>query len=672
MSKSVIGHAGSIEIAIDEQPPPSFAESEFHQIRHRQQDRRHPTMLKHTSTPSRYPHLSNSWEFAGWGNTYYMELEEDDKDHQALSPHHLLGQFRAMSISGNDLFASVFYFLGPVVVQAGIYAPVSMLLVAFLMYPVKRMMTEVITAVPLNGGTYNAMLHTTSKAIAAIAACFSILDYLATCGVSASSSTAYLASQVTLPEPLSTFTLALIILIAFGLICLLGIRESSSVSLAICVLHLVTMAILLVACIVQWVRIGNVTLLANWHLSNTAGAGAALSVFRGFCSGLLGVTGIEAAENIVQDMKPETFPKVMNNMYLFLLLFNAPITFLALVLVPLNDVQANPASATSVLAMYATPGQSWLPILVLIDAVIVLCAGVLTGMIGAIGLVHRLASDRILPSFLLKKNRWTGSYQYITLLFLALNVVLCCVVRGDATSLSGVFAVAILGVLTMYCLANVLMKYKRGRLRRILRVNVSTAIFSLLTLVMALVSNIVFDPPIAAYFLIYFAFVVLVVMTLFKRGVLLKLAYWLVDQIGTIATLSPLAGYTARRLENQILSLRQQPTVYFVSTDEPHILNKAILYVQHNEDSSHIKFIHLYERVQDIPEQLETNHRLLDEVYPKIQLDLVFIQGQFNPDTIGRISRQLNIDKTFMFISCPGPDFPYTIGELDGVRIIML
>ncbi|KAI8070678.1 amino acid permease-domain-containing protein [Gongronella butleri] len=628
-------------------------------------------MLKHTSAPSRYPNLPCKWEFAGYGATYYMELDGDKNEDE--KERHLLGQFRATSISGNDLFASVFYFLGPVVVQAGQYAPISMLLVALFMYPVKRIMTEVITCVKLNGGTYNAMLHTTAKVIAALAACFSILDYLATCGVSASSSAAYLAAQVTLPSALSPFLLTLIILIAFGAICLFGIRESSTVSLAICMFHLLTMAVLVVACIVQWVRAGNAQLVANWQPPPpNADSNAAKSIFKGFCYGLLGVTGIEAAENIVEDLKPNTFPKVMNNMYVFLVLFNAPITFLATVLVPVADIQGNAASATSILASHATPGQQWLPLWVLVDAVVVLCAGVLTGMIGAIGLVSRLASDRILPQALLAQNKWTGSYHYITLIFLVLNVILCCIVRGDASSLSGVFSVAILGVLTMYALANVLLKYKRGRLPRLVRVNVSTAILALLTLVMALVANIVFDPSIAAYFLIYYVIVAAVVLIMLKRGTLLKVAYWLIDQMDGIPGLTRVVAVCARYLEQKIIAIREQPTVFFVKTDEPHILNKAILYVQRNESSNHIKFIHLYDRVHDIPEQLETNHRLLDEVYPKIQLDLVFIQGKFDPPTIDRISRQLNIEKTFMFISTPGPKFPYTIGDLGGVRIIML
>ncbi|KAI8343476.1 amino acid permease-domain-containing protein [Chlamydoabsidia padenii] len=654
---------------------PSFAESQFQHIRYRQIDRTNPTVLKYSSCPSRYPNLSNDWEFAGWGNIYYVELQDKQKEYKESRTKHLaslLGPLRATSISGNDLVASVLYSVGPCIVQAGQYAPISMLLVCLIMYPVKKLMTEVLTALPLNGGTYNAMLHTTSKWIAAVAACFSVLDYLSTCGVSASTAAAYLAEQVTLPSSLTPFVLSLIIIIFVSLICLLGLRESSTVSLAIFILHLVTMAVLMIASLIQWGKSGNAVLVANWNSPPSSGNNPVHAIFNGFCVGLLGVTGIEAAENYIQDLKPNTFPKVMRNMYAFLCILNPPMTFLVTVLVPISVVEQNAASAISLLAEYATPGQEWLRMWVMVDAVIVLSAVVLTGMIGAVGLITRLASDRIITSFFLKRNRFTGSYHYAIIVFLALNVILCCIVQGDAASLSGVFAVAFLGVLTMYALTNVLMKYKRGRLPRLVQVNLFTAVISLIVLAAALINNIVITPLIAAYFIIYFVVVVLVIMVMFRSGLLLKISYWLFDRIGTIPVLAGISRKAGQWLVKEIKGLRKQPIVFFAKTDEPHVLNKAILYVQANEDSSHIKLVHIYDRIEDIPQQLEMNHELLDKVYPKIQLDLIFIQGTFDPAMVDAISEQLQVPRSFMFIGCPGPNFKHAIGDFDGIRIIML
>lgn len=225
-----------------------------------------------------------------------MELENSDIDQytEALKRKTLIGQWRATSIAGNDLIASVLYSIGPCVVQSGKYAPISMFLVAALMYPMKRIITEVATAMPLNGGTYNAMLNSTTKSTAAIAACFSILDYLATCVVSASTASAYLAAEVDLPKNLSSFVITIIILIAFSMICILGLRESSTLTLSIFTLHSITMLVVMITSFVMWGKGGSQTLIDNWTLyPDPPGSNPLLMIAKGVCIGLLGVTGFE-------------------------------------------------------------------------------------------------------------------------------------------------------------------------------------------------------------------------------------------------------------------------------------------------------------------------------------------------------------------------------------------
>ncbi|CAO3613915.1 unnamed protein product [Cunninghamella blakesleeana] len=683
------------DISIEQLPPPSFAESEFQHIRHRQINRRNPSMLKYTSSPSRFPNLNNQWEFAGWGSVYYMELNDhkntgeksfvsdttiqdnetekgektQSKDHQH---QHTLGLFRATSIAGNDVIASVLYSSGPVFVLSGQYASISMVLVCLFMYPVKKVMTEVITSLPLNGGTYNAMLHTTAKSIATFCACFSILDYVLISTTSSSTAIAYLQNQVTLPSALSPFLLSILIILLFCIICFFGIRESANVTLFIFVTHIITLIILITSSIIQFAHMGPSLFLQNWNMNLPLDTNVIQMIFQGFCIGSLGATGIEASENYVQEMKTSIIPKVMTNNYILLCLLNAPICFLITALVPLQEVQQNSANAVILLAKYAMPNQSWLTLLVTVDSMIVLSACILTGLVGFIGLICRLSSDRILPSFLLRRNKYTNSFQYIILTFFLLNVILCLLANGNASSISGVFSIAFLGVLTMYGASNLLMKYKRGPLKRIFKVNLFTTFLTFMGLVTIFISNITIDPSIGVYFIAYFCIVFLILIAILKRGHLLQILYWLFDQLSTVYGLTVLSEKVGHLLEKRIIQLRKQPTVFFVKTDEPHLLNKAIQYVQENEDSSHIKFIYIYDRIDNIPPYLESNHRLLDEVYPKIQIDLIFIQGEFNPTMVDKISHQLNIPKTFMFIACPGPTSYYNIRDYDGVRIIML
>jgi len=81
--------------------------------------------------------------------------------------------------------------------------------------------------------------------------------------------------------------------------------------------------------------------------------------------------------------------------------------------------------------------------------------------------------------------------------------------------------------------------------------------------------------------------------------------------------------------------------------------------------------VHVYDKPEDIPQNLQENHYILDRVYPKIQIDLVLVQGKFTPDLIQNLSEQMKVNTSCMFIRCPGEKFPYNIGDFHGVRTIM-
>jgi amino acid transporter len=53
--------------------------------------------------------------------------------------------------------------------------------------------SEAVTAIPVNGGTYNVVLNITNKKVAAFVACLSVLSYTATAIVSAFEAVVYLS-----------------------------------------------------------------------------------------------------------------------------------------------------------------------------------------------------------------------------------------------------------------------------------------------------------------------------------------------------------------------------------------------------------------------------------------------------------------------------------------------
>ena len=178
------------------------------------------------------------------------------------TPHKKLSQWFATAICGNDITSSCFYVTGICVANAGIYAPICMLLVAATLYLFRNIYGESVTALPLNGGAYNVLLNTTSKSTAAMAACLTILSYMATGVVSAASAIAYLSYI----WPGIPTTLGVIVLLAFfALLCLWGITESADVALFIFTLHMLTL-FALVAVTLIWCITNGFPELTTYHL----------------------------------------------------------------------------------------------------------------------------------------------------------------------------------------------------------------------------------------------------------------------------------------------------------------------------------------------------------------------------------------------------------------------
>jgi hypothetical protein len=82
--------------------------------------------------------------------------------------------------------------------------------------------------------------------------------------------------------------------------------------------------------------------------------------------------------------------------------------------------------------------------------------------------------------------------------------------------------------------------------------------------------------------------------------------------------------------------------------------------------------VHLYDKIEDIPSEFEANYRILDEAYPSVTIELVFVQGKFNPTSLVAVARKLGVPTTLCFIQCPGPAFEWGMGDLRGARIITL
>src|SRR6478735_2112372 len=108
--------------------------------------------------------------------------------------HGGLRELAATAICGNDITSSCLYVSSLAIIYSGKWAPLVLLLVAAVLFLFRSIYEEVVGALPLNGGAYNALLNTTSKSTASMAACLTLLSYMATAVISASEAMHYVHS----------------------------------------------------------------------------------------------------------------------------------------------------------------------------------------------------------------------------------------------------------------------------------------------------------------------------------------------------------------------------------------------------------------------------------------------------------------------------------------------
>ena len=604
------------------------------------------------------------WEFAGWGraqritglqtaNLELTRLDQPDK--------HLLGTWRATAICGNDITSSVLYVSALCAAQAGALAPIVLLIVAGVLYLYRKVYAEVGSALPLNGGTYTVLLNTTNKRVAAGAACLTLLSYIATAVISANEGMHYAHN---LWGGLDVFWGTVGVLGTFAVLGIIGISESAVVALIIFVFHIAVLTVLAVAGIIVVAQDPSL-LVDNWRLPSTTSVPHAL--FFGFAAAMLGISGFESSANFIEEQKEGVFPKTLRNMWIAVSIFNPLMSLLSLGLLPLADIREVPPDLLAKMGEVAMGRE--LGLLVSVDAVVVLSGAVLTSFVGVTGLVRRMALDRTLPQFLLRENKWRGTNHWILLGFFALCVSILLITRGEISLLAGVYTLAFLSVMALFAIGNMLLKVKRAKLPRAVRASWPTVTFALIAVLVGLLGNIILDPINVEIFETYFLATAALVAFMFLRREILRVALYVsravVEKLGSAST------SIHKVIMGEIHRINESAVVFFTRGDSAVTLNKAVLYVLANEQTSNLKVIHVYEKESEIPPDLGRDLTMIDHLYPQLRIDFVAVQGEFKPETIEAISRRLGIPKNYMFIGTPGDHFPHRIEELGGVRLVL-
>jgi len=573
----------------------------------------------------------------------------------------MLGELPATAICGNDISSSCLYVSALSIIYAGKFAWISLLIVAGVLFFYRKIYGEVVGALPLNGGAYNALLNTTSKSVASLAAALTLLSYMATAVISASEAMHYV---YTLWHGLPVIESTIVLLLFFMFLTIIGIGESSRVAVVIFITHLCCLTVLVIAGGIYIKTHGFGVLESNYSIP--VEGGLAMALFFGFSAAMLGISGFESSANFVEEQAPGVFPKTLRNMWIVVSVFNPLTAFLALAIIPIQEVAANQEALLAHIGGIAA--GNWLLWVISVDAALVLSGAVLTSFVGVGGLVQRMTLDRTLPQFFLKLNKRNSPYRIMIAFFLlCLSILL--ITKGKLGALAGVYTISFLSVMALFAIGNILLKVKRARLPRPEKAGAIALFIAITAVLAALAGNAIMNPVYVAVFLEYFlpAMGVLGIM-LYRTSILKGLLYLFKHISDKIQTAVSFGNATLLKMINDI---NAQEFVFFTKDDNVAILNKVMIYVTQNEQTRKLKIVTVLPEDGDLTPGLERDIEVLDRAYPDIKIDFVKLYGEFGPGIITKLSKAWNIPPNFMFIGSPGDHFPYKIADLGGVRLII-
>ncbi|CAE6496372.1 unnamed protein product [Rhizoctonia solani] len=653
-----------IESGLDNQPPPTFAQSEFETIIRRQRING-PNGYKLVPTPSRFPRVANEWEFTGWGRVEYTEIKDEQLKEACLrmnEPEVEMGQFRASSVSGNGVVGSVFYAFPAVAAVASIFSPLSLLIACLILTIYRPILLELGSAIRLNGANYIYLLQCSGKTLGSIGAAATLLDAAATSVVSAATAGAYLQGEITTGS-IEERDIGLFLLIAISLLALASLRESSALTLSVTIIHMSVMTALMIGAAIAWARTGMDVLRENWELRPSSGTGIARSIFNGVCIGFLGVTGFECTPAYIQNIKPESYGPTLRNLLVMALFLNAPLMLFVYALLPSETILGG-ANVLSVLAEVSI-GRP-MRVVIVVDCLLVLSGGVFAGLVTGCRLVESLARERTLPKvFISYRLPVTGTAYMPVLMFFVLCLVVYASSAFSLETVSTMFSATFLFTMLLYGISCILLKFSRDRLPRMYHTSMWTVVLAVTATLVVLGGNIALNLRTLGLFVAYFSVVLFGMLLPGSRLRIARVALWILDQTKFLQR-----WHLDRRIVSWIKRFREDPVVLWVKGDHINHLVRAILYIRRNELTSRVKLVHAYENNSMVPSELKANIRILDEAFPSITLDLVFIQGNFSPELVEAASRELNIPRNQMFISCPGKGHRWKLGDYRGVRVI--
>ncbi len=574
--------------------------------------------------------------------------------------HIYLDEKYSTAICGNDILSSTLYVSGIAIIFAGVYAPIVFILVALVLYLYKSVYTEVVEALPVNGGAYNCLLNGTSKSFAANAGIMTLLSYVATAVISAKVAVEYLHSLI---PAFSIIPTTILLLGFFAVLVIGGLKDSARVALGIFILHILTLiGFLALGAIYAFQNTGFFTQnIAHTNTILFSHGGLINALILGFSASLLGVSGFESSANFVEEQQKGVFRKTLRNMLLGVAFFSPLIALVVLNTMPFEAI----AKAKDFLLADAANalGGSIFKTIVALDAVAVLSGAVLTSFVGVSGLMQRMAADACLPNYFSKQNK-NGSFGRIIVFFFLLCVSILLMTQGDLLSLAGMYTISFLGVMTLFALGNIILNETRTELKRTFHAPRIYVYIAMVATAVGIVGNIIINVQNLLFFAMYFFPFALLVFTVMNQEAILK----------TVLQKFTYDSHFRKYLEKKFKRVISGRYVIFLSSINR--LFPTIEYLVRNENNYNLTIVHCgpYKKEGDDKKYLRIKQTIpmlqAAGVHPYLSIETIYKNAEFGPDIINEISEELDIPKNRILIGSIHHSHDFDYDQLGGVRII--
>jgi len=399
--------------------------------------------------------------------------------------------WRVAAIVLSDLASSAYYAGGDAEKVIGKSAPWFILAVMLFSYAVRAVYIES-SSMFVRGGVYRVVKEAMGGSLAKFSVSALLFDYILTGPISGVSAGQYLAGFFEdvaryLGHPLAwnettenhiAAVFAVIVTLYFWWQNTKGIHESSDKAMKIMKITTVMVVVLIVWCLYTILKIGahlpplpHVSTMIRdkeslgWLNGTIFSKITLIMLLVGFGHSVLAMSGEETLAQVNREIES---PKLKNLeraglvIFIYSLLFTSLVSFFAVMIIPDNVRPEFFSNLIGGLAMYLV-GPTFLKLLfhafVVLVGVLILAGAVNTAVVGANGVLNRLAEDGVLMNWFQRPHKKFGTTYRTIDLIVGLQLLTIVASRGNVYLLAALYAFGVIWSFAFKALAVLVLRY---------------------------------------------------------------------------------------------------------------------------------------------------------------------------------------------------------------------